>query len=720
MRRRRIDRSIVMQANQAKPRHSEAGSVSLAERSALFEHLIKLAMFLATIVCSQMSSISCQNQHYFNQQPKTAYLSPNEQLILSQQSAFDQLMRNNHLQQHLVAPQRVHRAAAERRVAPEGQRPVQASRPAGSQSQQQPQNDSGRLLVCYYTTRQSAPYWPKDAREFALPPEGFGGEPGQAQNLAPILNYEPFSRQTSKSDANGPQQAHDYGSGGSNQNAQNTKNQQQQLVFKSAAVQAFPAAASQSGKQLVAMDQHNGAASSAKKSKQDGGEQFNTLHVQHQPSGAWFEQNNNKPAGKHNKQSPVYSFVGEAESGGNNGLIVGGGGVDGGAFAVGSNGNNGNNLIISHKDGHNQNQNQQQQLQERNPMKQQAQAQQLVFSPSLSRAFIVGGPAGSASNNEALDTKSQLFIPQQPQHQQHSHKPNNNNQFSAQQVAAAKQASPTKLYHHELLVHKGKSLQLAGEQQVSPSQAGFISGAVASVAASVPLSSASSALVHSVQSPYQQFSQPHQSGTNQLIVGAVQQPTTTTTTNQAQKSPTPVGVNNFSSLEVQYSVGGASEPGASKGGSTGALLGSSTSPALIRAPPPPSSPQTSSTAALVSSPLSTMFDVFGAASQYLMRFKPSSLMSPSSFAFNTISSEHLQQAAAAAAAAGIKSGADNSSAQQIVGSQPSSLLPAPFPTGLLASLHHKSAGSPAASLDRSGSGLLSRFSLQNNQRREDG
>lgn len=46
-----------------------------------------------------------------------------------------------------------------------------------------------------------------------------------------------------------------------------------------------------------------------------------------------------------------------------------------------------------------------------------------------------------------------------------------------------------------------------------------------------------------------------------------------------------------------------------------------------------------------SSPFSSMFDVFGAASQYLMRFKPSSLISPSSFVspFNNNANQQQQQ-----------------------------------------------------------------------------
>lgn len=53
------------------------------------------------------------------------------------------------------------------------------------------------------------------------------------------------------------------------------------------------------------------------------------------------------------------------------------------------------------------------------------------------------------------------------------------------------------------------------------------------------------------------------------------------------------------------------------------------------------SPVVETPASAASSPLASVMDVFGAASQYLMRFKPSSLIGPGSLAFNSIPSSQL-------------------------------------------------------------------------------
>jgi len=172
-------------------------------------------------------------------------------------------------------------------------------------------------------------------------------------------------------------------------------------------------------------------------------------------------------------------------------------------------------------------------------------------------------------------------------------------------------------------------------------------------------------------------------------------------------------------------------------------------------------------AALVSSPLSTMFDVFGAASQYLMRFKPSSLISPSAFgnSFNNLVSDHhknnnnhlftnqqqQQQHSAGSSATSEPAGSSNfsrvrfssepgtgpnktgSSSSSSSASFASSFMSLPFSsgsTGILSGAMQKPAsnersGNGASSLtsksasSSSAGGFFARLASQSNQQRED-
>lgn len=178
----------------------------------------------------------------------------------------------------------------------------------------------------------------------------------------------------------------------------------------------------------------------------------------------------------------------------------------------------------------------------------------------------------------------------------------------------------------------------------------------------------------------------------------------------------------------------------------------------------PVSPQTNS---LVSSPLSTMLDAFGMASQYFMRFKPSSLISPSAFALNSINSNvhhqigphnmHRLYPSAGLPVTSLKIPSlapldtnNSSSSLQAASSSissPNPIIPLSFPASLLAGVQKLtpsadktsisgSSGAAAAANDRSSAGsggFLARFTSaataalssggatsREQQRREDG
>lgn len=725
-----------------------------------------------------------------------------------------------------------------------------------AQPNQTHQKDNGKLLVCYYTTRQSAPYWPKDAREYVIPADGVNSINGandlSQMAFAPILQYEPFARvdhrNTNQNLNNEAQQASpDFPS------SSNIKNQQQQLVFKSAAMMQQ---SSQQQQQLLAggpslagvgintnamlssynngnkskqfhnhQNHHESAAISQVLEQQQQQQQKllnshnidqQTLIIASQPIDNTF--------GSKNKQTPAYSFIGDLDS--NNGLIFNGGSgtipptLQASINSVGSSslataqqhslsGNNGNNFIFG-KDNTNRNNNNSYNnnnngnYPERNSIKQpNNQAQQLVFSPSMSRTFVVGPNSSPTntntnSNNEILDTKSQLLIPSLPQkpHQTQLQPAQTslNNQLHHQQVASTSTTNsnlPIMYQQHDFVaLQKAKSLQLTNGEQLSSLH--LFSGPVSSTPP-VPLSSASSSSLaqyttaasyrnsqnhgytnspnnnnininnDNINNNNQQQQKQFLPNTNQLILSSGQ--TTSSTGGQKYSS---AGGNGLAGMKLSYQVSAAnsvninnlggkssSSPSPSSSSLTNAGSSSSTStngassPLPLNLPPPsasspPSSASSSSSqslngsnsgsasatttnasgnlsSALVSSPLSTMFDVFGAASQYLMRFKPSSLISPASFTFNTIPNDnhhhHSHQH---------HHGLKSSNSSLLSPGSPASLIPLPFTTSLTSSLQKSPSSSSSSTNDRSSNsnsgsvGIISRFALQNNQRREDG
>lgn len=696
----------------------------------LTEPLVKLTMFLVTVFCSQQAPrASCQSYRLSQQQQ---FFHPNQ---LDYQSArLNQMIRNN---QQLHQQPLPFRPDADRRTS---------------------SSENGKVLVCYYTTRgQSAPYWPSDTSGYVIPAdqlgengreqEAAGGQSAPTAELRQESGFAPIVAGYDRS-VNGPQKngfvAQTQRSSGNQHDPRGysyAKNQQQQLVFKSPLnaqepiSMQTPAANGFLANSLASNNNNNGLLKSAEQHQyQDAGSHLLAGELNQNNLGISGNGNNiNILLSQHNQQqqqqqqaliinngnpkkqaAPSYSLVGNSDldSTANNGggLIVSSAPMSSSGYGN-DNGNNGDNggFIISGGGKENNNGNHQ----ERNSplvasasVKQQVPAhhhQQLVFphqqqqpAPSLSRAFIVGSTAATPSvHNEVLDTKSQLFISHNNRHLQ---------QQQQQQVTAERQ--------------KGKSLQLLAsgseQQQLSPilgqqhpqqQLTGFISSTPPVPSTTTAQATTQhAATFRSNNNNSQQFSfLPSSANTNQPTVGIGQ--------STALKSPA------SSKLACQ-----AGDCPAQNGKQSAASSRASPAPATASSAHhlQAAAPGNSLSSALVSSPLSAMFDVFGAASQYLMRFKPSSLISPSSFVFNTIQSDTLHH--------GLKTGNSTS----LLGSA-GSLIPLPYvPANMIAPPPPQTKSSsptspPVASASETESigdsspASWSRFALQNGQqRREDG
>lgn len=812
-----IDKKIVMKDKPIKDltdsyeTRQDGGQVrhKLAAKSSIHDHLIKLIMFLLAVSWPHSLRAHSQKQyaHTNNQfgQQSHHHLALGERRNLGLGSTrptnanyqhFSQITQQRHYQPstntgaHLLADRRASGGGSGGGSGlPNVQNKPQASQHESSDAQR-PNN--GRLLVCYYTTRQSATHWPRDAREFAVPPEGMNlVQSPNDLSFAPTDTRYDLSLAANVNSAGPQQQVANQDFGYANLN---TKNQQQQLVFKSATLQ--PAANGADGGGIAvgrsanSIGIHNNGANKNKQHLQEtvsqmlAAEHLQYQHPMAQQTLVFAEPVEGSHSNGRNKQTPAYSFIGDLDSVGNNGLIVGGASINaegnsgaGGTIAtpvaasaapmaqsrpttvLGHNGNNGNNFIIN-KDSNNGHH------QDRNPMKQAQTGQQLVFSPPLSRAFVAGANVGLASsNNEILDTKSQLFIPtggntnnnnnnnNSPQHQHHYH----------QQTAAPA--------GHQLESQLGgtqkgtKGVQVAADQ-LSHANMFSVPKQLPQPASLHEPSPGSSGPFSAYRNSLQQSLSPTAS---QLILNGGNSGTsgggaTSNTHNVALKSPTS-GANSPSGSKLKYASlddGGdrgeishlsfSSSPSSSASSSSSSSssqpssaaspsLGGPSSSTPQAQPSPPKTPSIAQagalSSALVSSPLSTMFDVFGAASQYLMRLKPSSLISPSSFTFNTIQNDHRIHRNQHQSPSKTQTNSSSLLGSLASSVSANSLLPLPFSSSLISSIQQKSvppasssavSSQSSSSSDRSsasgatsGSGFLSRFAnLQNNQRREDG
>lgn len=254
---------------------------------------------------------------------------------------------------------------------------------------------------------------------------------------------------------------------------------------------------------------------------------------------------------------------------------------------------------------------------------QQQQQSQLVFSPHLSRAFFVGSPPASGgggggatttqqqANNEILDTKSQLFIPspmhtaialtQQQQRSQQQQQVNNGAAAAVNAMAVA----AAQLYRQQQQRSNGDNSPASAATANSHMSTYLSPGAAAMKGKSLPLQAAEQPLVVAFGGP---------------VSGAQSVPLSPASSSPAAQSRLATYRSSTTSSDKQqaahYNVI-ASNVSAGQRSSVHAHANAQPN---------------SLSSSLVSSPLATMFDVFGVASQYLMRFKPSALISPSAFA----------------------------------------------------------------------------------------
>lgn len=707
------------------------------------------SMFLVAIVCSRFASASSSStsQTHFFQQPISQlrhpsstrhYLSQQHPLNAPQRQVLEHLMRvdanfhrsgppQQHQQQRQPSSRTPNRAHQQR--PPATHQPPSDRRASGggdSSTDQQASSGAGRLLVCYYTTKSAPPYWPNDAQGYVIPADQVAGFPPVLAASASVVAGATEPRQAPESsgflpigvdrqqvlyEPRGLHQANEIGKG--------------KVVFKSIHSAAFsePGQSADTiselvphqaltmgnaGELLMLSNNENGAAKSNKhlfeqvfSSSKQHNNNYNRLQPSSQQSSmlvfAGAPNSNNKLS---KQPLTAYSLLNGIEtssevSSGGVAELPGGSRTSTSAAAnqvtttTTSQSSRGNNGFAAKLDAV---------YQQHHLERASKQEPQLMLSPSLSRAFIVGGSANN--NNEVLlETKSQLFIPGGQQQaasmvQADQQKQVNVNYLRQQQTggltsstavsrAPALPTTTTNVHTKPLPVITGPS------DQMSPVDVLF-SGTVSS-GLPVLLSPASTSALRSLQQQQQQFLPSNHMIQQQLIMASDRYSKPT------DELPPPMMLASINKMSSNTSGSGHSTAASS--------LSSS----------------------LISSPLSSVLDAFGAASQYLMRFKPSSLISPSSFMFNTLAASN----AVTNHLPGLRlNGDSNVSSTASLISLPSSLVIGPSSSQQQLKLQSAVSGGTGRSAasenssprEQSGGGFLSRFSVLhgNNQRREDG
>ena len=745
--------------------------------------------------------------------------------LLQHQQILAQLARNQH-----------HRGQRQFRPNAGTNGPAADRRAAGGpraspteQQQAQQRSETGKLLVCYYTTRQSAPFRPEGAQEFVVPADKlpaaqfFGlnevvdnraDSSGPPTSFSPMIPYEPFAGQQQEIVKPNRQATVELEFGSSNPAAATTgKNPQQQLLIKNNQLaggqKPQTISASKPEGLLGAASQQVPVNNGATANKLQAGSVPLAGHLarpllepplrqpvpshDRDPSAAGAVDNSVDQFGHERNKQAIYSFVNELAD---NSLIVSAAGLNSAVLA-----SSGQPLLGGGNNGHLANGYMKDNLKANNngaDGKQAAkqQTQQLVFSPPVNQLFIVGssGAGGGTApanlkqptggNNELLDTKSHLFIPSTyPTSSTIStimaadyHQQQRNRQTSPPAGRQTSDSGPS--------LQRAKSLQVT-EGELTPALP-FNAGTTLSTTSSAagPLPSAGSLepvqTSYSYHNPQQassappllqhHFSQPASSGLEQLIVsngqatasnnialvGGEQRRATATMTTSGSFAPSnllKIPITSASSNEVSIisadkmlitSSPPPPQPPASSvtAGPSSSTVGTVQQQQSVadatggrhnqqqqQQQPMTTSSGTILSSALVSSPLSTMFDVFGAASQYLMRFKSSSLISPSSFAFNNIAGadhhgHHHAHGSTKSNGSSLRAAISPSSAASLI-SLPfsaASILsgvqkPMSIPSSDRSSV--SSTNSPGVSSTSEAGGFLSRLTLQNNQRRED-
>lgn len=274
-------------------------------------------------------------------------------------------------------------------------------------------------------------------------------------------------------------------------------------------------------------------------------------------------------------------------------------------------------------------------------LQQQHQMIPLVTTTSAQATTTLTTSEPSSHGSES----SALFYHQRPS--------NNNNRVVQQQLQNHESFPAYQLLDPNEQTNKQSDIHLAS--QLFPSS--LVDPSSSSLSSSHQLSASSNnnnndnnRLVQSTSAPIRstqtQPNQPHM-----VILGGPTTTTTTTidgqqhsTTNQkgfqitdARSNPQSSSLSNGSqqqtkvNSQITSNLGVAhapvNQPVSSSTSSSSLLSPTSSSSSSSSSSSPSQSQSPSLSSVLVSSPLSTMFDVFGAASQYLMRFKPSSFMS---------------------------------------------------------------------------------------------
>lgn len=679
-------------------------------------------------------------------QPPGQRLTASEQaLIANQQRAFDQFMRAG---QRSSAPDPFRPRPAERRASGAAQ-PVKQVGPELAVSQVRPGERRGRMLVCYYTTK--------------LQPGGpelvFPADPA-SDGFTPVLHYDTIEL------------AGERPSG----------RRSQQMSFKPSA----RAESAASGQQPSAKYSETFAAGAKQETKfkqvspVGGGSSF--AAPTHYSFINDFGSNNGLIVNGPKLRPPSHN--------GNNGnnLIISGSGIAPDKHNRSTKDNNGprqleasstspaSGSLVHHK--------------------QLVQSQRLVFSPPASRSFIVGG----GGNNDAIgsDTKSlplfaasgQQSLLKQSSAQTFAGRPSNllpayqqridtpsvsfkaagsSGQPVEPQAAGFPVAgAPTTLDPRSIsnaLVGSAYRTSVQQQQQKQQPQQLIISSGNQQTAS--PANNQLSALGHTQltaktptvggnnlssaklssfqQPPTQQvtFAGEEEASNSNLNALRLPQPSPPTPPSGQSASPSSSFGSSTSANDGPVSPSSSSSSSSSPT-SAPPLAGQSPVLALSASPMPAkaigigAAGGGAGAANLISSPLSTMLDAFGVASQYLMRFKPGSLISPSVFAFNTIPASQMYRQNGFPLPTALLSSQPELDNSTLLGTglgPPATLLPlafapnnqkAPQPSAAPAlstpAMGERSTASPTGGgfLSRFTSALSSGSSSQSSQRREDG
>lgn len=728
-------------------------------------------------------------------------------LILPQFQQFQEARQSQPVQSaRSIRPNRQQRQIdADRRdsIANQQQQPQQQP-PLTSESNA----DDGKLLVCFYTTRQSLQNMPREAHEFILPSDTLdklqqtASSPTVADKQGKFsstgLQLEPFvianGRSGPAQSVNGfgvpygsAQLAHKYIFGA--QTPLKPLGLQASSRMQLNQLHTFDKTKSQLADEtlghMISMVEPFGV------------KQRNQLIFAGPNKASSFGLNNNLNSNHqnlyNNRQTPAYSLIGDfgdnftagsANYNGSNGLIVSDKlfegaskstevastttttATSGGSSIFGqTHGNNRNNLIINNNNNNNQNnafrferadssflllRPQQPQLQQPQPQPQTQQQAQLVFSPStLSRAFIVaasdnnqvstGNENGHKSNfSDALEAKSQIFIPQLATTILASTAPSGGPiQQQSAATTSAPQVTPSNLHH--LNQQQPSRLQtLPTYQLLEPFD---VKQPDSQMSGQIFSSLVLNAAIDSPQSS---------NSVNQLI-----QATTNANNNRNPVQPTAQSVSfpstgSVTRPQAQLIISNGSQrtfPSQSLEQnsnlkSSASLVSSVSKQSNSVNQGATHAPSGSTQATSPSSPLSTVFDVFGAASQYLMRFKPSTFMNQPTLSLgahqsssNAIDQSPVMQQSLSQQLHGPLNGlkgqlsSDNSSSPSTTASLLNSL--SQFSSNLIAGSNKSSYTSStnsntnnSSSYSNASNGILSRFvslsSQQRNQRREDG